>query len=273
MTGFSVDWLNSREAADQEARDSELLHSAVAFASTSTEGDAQSVIVDLGAGTGSTYRAFDGVNTSIACPLTWRLIDNDRALLEEAARRAHKDHLIETYELDLNRVDELPLGEARLITASAFFDLVSGSFIDRLISAVNQSNSGKPLGFYATLNYDGSTCWDPIHPLDQVVLGAFNSDQVTEKGFGTALGPSACDYLQQVLEHAGFSIKLADSPWRLEGKDSRLVAELIQGIGSAVRSSPEISAEDIAVWLDFRLSHVAFGSCSVGHTDLLAIRE
>ena len=271
MTGFSADWLNLRELADQQARNSALLRYAAAFAST--EVDAQSVVLDLGAGTGSTFRAFEHISPSLESPLTWRFVDNDRELLEEAARRGHKGRPIETYELDLNRVEDLPLGGVRLITASALFDLVSGPFVDRLIGAVNRAALDRPMGFYAALNYDGTTCWDPAHSLDQAVLDGFNDDQVTEKGFGPALGPGACDYIKQALEGVGYSVKLAASPWKLDGKNSQLVAELIQGIGNAVQSHPELAADDIAAWLEFRLSHAAFGSCIVGHIDLLAIRE
>jgi hypothetical protein len=112
-----------------------------------------------------------------------------------------------------------------------------------------------------------------VHPLDQQVLEAFNEDQTTDKGFGPALGPDACNYVKQALEQAGFGVRLATSPWQLEGKDSQLVTELIQGIGRAVQSRPQITREYITDWLAFRLAHVTTGSCRVGHTDLLAVRE
>ena len=271
MTGFSVDWLNLREAADRQARNGELLRVAATFAASG--GNSQRVVVDLGAGTGSTYRTFGQCNFPAEFAPTWRFVDNDRELLREAARRADQNHLIETYELDLNQVAQLPLAAVRLITASALFDLTSALFIDRLISEVDAASAGWSVGIYAALNYDGSTCWEPVHPLDQQVLKAFNVDQTTDKGFGPALGPDACNYVKQALEQAGFSVQLAASPWQLEGKDAQLVAELIQGIGSAVQSCPELVSEDIADWLAFRLAHVATCSCTVGHTDLLAIRE
>ena len=271
MTGFSVDWLNLREAADQQARNGELLRVAAAFAASG--GDAQAVVVDLGAGTGSTYRTFGQHGFSAKFTSTWRLVDNDRELLGEAARRADQNRRIETYELDLNDVAQLPLTAVRLITASALFDLVSAPFIDRLISEVDEASARRPVGIYAALNYDGSTCWDPVHPLDQQVLEAFNEDQTMDKGFGPALGPDACAYVKQALEQAGFGVQLATSPWQLEGNDSQLVAELIQGIGRAVQSRPQIKREDITDWLAFRLAHVTTGSCRVGHTDLLAVRE
>jgi len=271
MTGFSVDWLNLREGADQQARNSELLRVAATFAASG--GDSRAVVVDLGAGTGSTYRTFGQRSFPVEFTPTWRFVDNDRELLGEAARRADQNHLIETYELDLNQVAQLPLTAVRLITASALFDLVSAPFIDRLIAEVDAASAGRPVGIYAALNYDGSTCWDPVHPLDQQVLEAFNEDQITDKGFGPALGPDACNYVKRTLEQAGFGVQLATSPWQLDGKDAQLVAELIQGIGSAVQSCPELAPEDIADWLAFRLAHAATGSCRVGHTDLLAIRE
>ena len=116
MTGFSVDWLNLREAADQQARNSELLRVAAAFAASG--GDAQTVVVDLGAGTGSTYRTFGQHGFSAEFNSTWRLVDNDRELLGEAARRADQNRRIETYELDLNHVAQLPLTAVRFLGVS-----------------------------------------------------------------------------------------------------------------------------------------------------------
>ena len=161
MTGFSVDWLNLRKLLISR-RETELLRVAATFAGSG--GDSQAVVVDLGAGTGSTYRTFGQRSFPAEFTPTWRFVDNDRELLGEAARRADQNHLIETYEIDLNHVAQLPLTAVRLITASALFDLVSAPFIDRLIAEVDAASAGRPVGIYAALNYDGSTCWDPhIH--------------------------------------------------------------------------------------------------------------
>ncbi len=271
MSGFSVDWLNLREPADQRARNSGLLNKAVAFL-VETEGSSESeIVVDLGAGTGSSFRAMQPLLASHPKMQTWRLIDNDPVLLAEAMRRLQGKTEAEACEQNLNHIDVLPLTGVRMVTASALFDLVSASYIDQLVTKLAEAAQNTSLCFCAALNYDGTTQWDPVHPLDTEVLNAFNRDQQTDKGFGPALGPAACNYMQQALEEAGFTVELASSPWKLDAEDAELVAELIQGIAAAVRSDPEMDARAVDQWVEYRIANSQTGRCTVGHTDLLAI--
>ncbi len=274
MSGFSVAWLDLREGADNAARDKTLAAQALTWL---TSGDAGSmpIIVDLGSGTGSTLRALTHVGASPArdSPLSlngnfvWRLVDHDPALLNEALRRHGKTHIIEDHEADLLDLTTLPLSGARLVTASALFDLVSLSVVDALTARLVQHQAG----LYAALNYDGITCWEPPHPLDGRVLAAFNQDQRRDKGLGLALGPDAADYLQMALSRAGYTVWIADSPWELGPEDAALVRELIPGIANAVSDGYGLDKQALQEWQDFRLAHAATGRCVVGHQDVLAL--
>lgn len=281
MSGFSVAWLDLREGADNAARDKTLAAQALAWL---TAGDAgMPIVVDLGSGTGSTLRALTHVGASPARDipgtpardipesptrdLVWRLVDHDPALLNEALRRHGKTHVIEDHEADLLDLTTLPLTGARLVTASALFDLVSLSVVDALTARLVQHQAG----LYAALNYDGITHWEPPHPLDGRVLAAFNQDQRRDKGLGLALGPDAADYLQMALSRSGYTVWIADSPWELGPDDAALVRELIPGIASAVAEGYGLDKQALQEWQEFRLAHAATGRCVVGHQDVLAL--
>ena len=105
---FDLDWLALREPADREARDPALLAAAAAMA-----GDGR-VIVDLGCGSGATWRALAPL-TSADPP--WRLVDNDAVALEAAARRITAP-AVQCLRLDLRNLASLPLAGAGLVTAS-----------------------------------------------------------------------------------------------------------------------------------------------------------
>lgn len=264
MSGFSIDWLDLREVADRRARDNTLRDQAIQW----LEADKNPVMVDLGAGTGSTLRALTAPNQQA---LTWRLVDNDTALLDEAQRRHGETHRIEACIADLASLPTLPLAGARLVTASALFDLVSESFLDALATQLQAQNQRHPVGLYAALNYDGTTSWTPRHPLDDVVLAAFNLDQRTDKGFGLALGPDSAAVMQRRFTQAGFRVYSADSPWVLDGADQAMLAALITGIASAVAHHPNIEASALEDWVQFRLANADSGTCIVGHSDVLAL--
>jgi len=277
MSGFSLDWLDLREAADQRARDKNLLVDAMRFLDAVRENseaaDESRIVMDLGTGSGSTLRAFSSVMEAQANLHTWRLIDNDAKLLAAAKRRAPSGANTETYLLDLNNLAELPIEGVELMTSSALFDLVSERFVHELADTLLAHCKGKLPGFYSALNYDGNTDWSPAHPLDRDVLAAFNRDQQTDKGFGPALGPQSAPVMEQKFTKLGFAVACAQSPWQLNGNEAELVRELICGIGNAVKNDSMLEPNELHNWIKFRMAHADSGTCRVGHIDLLALPE
>ncbi len=265
MSGFSISWLDLRERADFAARDKTLVIQLLAWlASPEASNGADPLVVDLGSGTGSTLRALAKLG---APKFVWRLVDHDGALLDEALKRHLKTFLIEDYQADLTVMDELPLGGARLVTASALFDLASSDFVDKLVERLHRQRSG----LYAALNYNGIMSWEPAHPLDAAVGAAFNKDQLRDKGFGHALGPDAANYLQQALTRAGYAVFTALSPWVLTAADATLTNELIRGISAAVATGYGLDTVELKNWETFRLAHTTTGIGTVGHLDVLAL--
>jgi hypothetical protein len=278
MSGFSIDWLNLREDADERARSRALRQQALDWLGLAAPAAAvgmraapqpgEVIVTDLGSGTGATLRALSAPGSQ---HLVWRLVDHDGALLDEALRRHRRDYRIEDHQNDLAIVAELPLGGARLVTASALFDLVSAALVDRLVERLAGLCKGWPNGLYAALNYDGSTDWDPVHPYDTAVLAAFNRDQRRDKGLGHALGPDSGAYLQQALDAAGYRVQTAPSPWQLDGRDAALLRQLIEGMSAAVGGDAEIDPAQLRRWREFRLDCAATGRCRVGHVDVLGL--
>lgn len=263
MSGFSISWLNLREPADVAARNKPLAHKALEW----LELIPAPIVVDLGSGTGSTLRALSSLGGHGDNDKLWRLVDHDGDLLDEAVRRHAKEFQVEDHQSDLAIIEELLFGGARLVTASALFDLVSADLVNNLVKRLTE----KGIGVYAALNYDGETSWSPPHPSDAGVLAAFNQDQRRDKGLGAALGPDASTYLQTVFTQAGYQVSVAPSPWHLTKHDAELVRELINGIANVVTKHSVLSKGAIAVWREFRLAHLQDGECTVGHQDLLAL--
>lgn len=251
---FVLEWLDLREPADHAARDGGLLDAAADFL-TAAEAP---LAVDLGAGSGSTLRAFG----ERAAGARWRLVDRDRGLLAAAVERGGSG--VEVVEADLLGVDALPLAGARLVTASALFDLVSAAWVERFVDRL----AAEGIGLYAALSYDGAVVWDPELPEDGAVLAAFNAHQRGDKGFGPALGPEGGRHLARVLAGRGFSVAMAASPWRLGPGERELQAALAEGIAAAV-------GERAAAWGQARREAAMAGvsSCTVGHVDVLALPE
>ena len=268
MSGFSIEWLNLREASDHKARDRHLLKTAANWLNDLKSKD--KVIVDLGSGTGSTIRGLQRY-TELAPSIQWRLVDNDPELLAEAIHRHSEEYSIENFLVDLSKTQKLPLKSVSLITASALLDLVSGDFIRDLCQLIKEKNEDRPLGFYSALNYDGCIKWTPFHPLDAAILMNFNTDQRRDKGFGPALGPDATDFLKTQFHSTKFKCLSAKSPWLLGSADYLLTESLINGISGVAIQTDGLTNSDIQDWKTFRIENVRTGTCYLGHTDILVL--
>lgn len=247
---FTADWLALREPADHAARDGALLRRAAQAAG------AAPVILDLGCGTGSTVRA---MAPHLPAGTTWRLVDNDPALLALAAKAAGPE--TRTYSLDLADPGALPLDGVTLVTASALLDLMPRDWVAALAARLT-------VPFYAALSYDGHMSWDPADPLDAPVTEAFNRHQLGDKGLGPALGPGAVTASTAIFDAAGFDVAQADSPWVLGPDTAALHASLLEGIATAAAETGLAEALD---WGQRRRDRVVQTICTIGHGDILAL--
>ena len=270
MSGFSIEWLNLREASDHRARDKNLLKNAVDWLDNLQT--KERVIVDLGSGTGSTIRCLQRFTTQLPS-IQWRLVDNDPEVLAEAIGRHSNDYSVESFLLDLSETQKLPLDSVSMITASALFDLVSENFIQELCQLVKVKNDCRPVGLYSALNYDGCIKWTPSHPLDAAILVNFNTDQRRDKGFGPALGPDASDFLQSQFNVTKFQCLSANSPWLLDSGDYLLTESLINGISEVALQTDGLTNSDVLSWKAFRIKNIKTGSCFLGHTDILVLPQ
>ncbi len=132
MSGFSAEWLELREAYDRAARSGAVLDALrSAFAGASAV-----AVTDLGCGTGATLRA---IRPLLPARQSWRLVDNDAALLARAKAAAPADTAVATAMIDLARHLDEAIGQETepvpdLVTTSALLDLVSSAWLDRLLA-------------------------------------------------------------------------------------------------------------------------------------------
>jgi SAM-dependent methyltransferase len=248
--GFSPDWLALREPSDRAARDSGLMHAAVAAAGP------EPIILDLGCGTGSTVRA---LAPHLPEETKWRLVDHDPELLRRASVGIADSS--STHCLDIRDLAQLPVEGVTLVTASALLDLVSREWLLEVASRIR-------VPLYMALTYDGSMQWNPVEPDDGVVTEAFNRHQRGDKGFGQALGTDAVNTAREILEGAGFDVVVAPSPWQLGPEDATLQKALLEGIARAAAEAGEGCATS---WGARRIAGAHSSSCTIGHSDIVAI--
>jgi SAM-dependent methyltransferase len=264
VSGFSADWLSLREPYDVAARSPDVFSAVIdAF-----DGKPDLRVVDLGCGTGSTLRT---LAPRLGAGQNWRLVDHDRRLLDRASQSARALNVLATpIEADLNRDIEALLGEpADLVAMSALLDLVSAEWLDRFANAVAQ----RGLSVYAALSYDGRIEIAPAYPLDGKIVNAVNLHQLSDKGFGPALGPSAAAAAIDRLKQRGYSAHQAPVDWVASKKDAAFQLEIIRGWAAAARETGAVSMQDADAWLAFRESEIAAGRSSlrVGHVDFFAV--
>jgi hypothetical protein len=260
MSNFTADWLARREPYDLRARNRLVLEAVAAFCA----GFSSLSIVDLACGTGSTLRAM----TQFLPPFQrWRLVDNDLGLLLRAQKGPFPDGVsVSTNPVDLLHDLEAALdGPVDLVTTSAFLDLVSAEWAERLVIEA----AARRLPVYAALSYDGHMTFAPADPFDQRICAAFNRHQHTDKGFGVALGPTAAATVIHLFEKVGYAVMQGPSDWEISDD---FQFEIMSGCVAVVRETDEPTAADIAAWLSRRKVIAAAGGSSlrVGHVDFFA---
>ena len=263
MTDFDATWLSLREPADRAARDDEL----VAMLASHCRSLTDCAVLDLGCGTGSTWRA---LNEALPRAARWTLVDQDQRLLDAAARLVGERETIQFHQQDIRELAQLPLAKGVVVTASALFDLCSENYVASLIERI--ASDGCPL--YAALNFNGVIRWTIPHALDATVQADFNRHQQTDKGFGPALGPKATQSLADHLTAARYAVHIANSPWLMSAEQSALQRAFLGGLRQPLIEMGSLSASQIEEWFAFRFEMIEADGCvcEVGHSDLLAFR-
>jgi hypothetical protein len=263
MSGFSPEWLALRESHDLQARNPVAL---AAVADRFRSHDAVNV-VDLACGAGSTVRA---LGSHLPARQHWDLVDSDQHLLALACSgNAAGDVKLNAVPLDLRGNFEAVLDSTKhLITTSALLDLVSETWLDRLVRHL----ASRALPLYAALTYDGRANFSPSDPRDEIITSAVNAHQRTDKGFGPALGPSAAAEAISRFEAVGYSIVQGHSDWQIGTADREMQRELLSGWAQAAREIEALSHRDIDDWLARRNEKVDQNASAirVGHVDFFA---
>ncbi|MBD1548965.1 class I SAM-dependent methyltransferase [Roseibium aggregatum] len=263
MSGFSADWLRLREPVDLAARNGQV---EAAFLSALPKGPVR--LMDLASGAGSTVAA---LSDRLGASQDWLLTDNDPALLEVSRKRYSQfgKGAVACRQVDLSAdLASLPFAEVDGVMTSAFLDLVTRPFLERLVGLVTAAR----LPFLASLTYDGRASCTPADPFDEDIRQAMNAHQKTDKGFGAALGPDAADAAEALFAAAGYRVVSGPSDWHA-GREARdFQRELISGWVSAGLEMG-LEPERLSGWLDRRMEQISDGNLviEVGHRDIAAI--
>jgi hypothetical protein len=292
MSKFSTEWLSLREPIDHRSRNQDLQAQVINYlGKVKTVYPGSVRLTDLGSGTGSNLRALAPHLNTVQ---HWTLTDYDEELLQAARTtlltwadseianhvlgsmvdpstqikpifiiKENKKMTVEFRCVDLNKDYRTILDEpADIITAAAFFDLVAEPWLSQFCAYLS-----KPL--YTVLTYDGIEKWSPPEIMDVDILKAFHQHQITDKGFGCALGPTASERMQSLLREYDFNTFCAASPWILDNQDHRLIEQLAIGTAGAVREINTIPNHLVDQW---EQSRCQASNCEIGHIDLFAYK-
>jgi SAM-dependent methyltransferase len=292
VSGFSADWLRQREPFDAAARAEAAVPLRLAdWMATRRHGAGVMPwrVIDLGCGTGANLRV---LAPQLGGVQHWLAVDHDADLLAcwpqalsdvgEGLRVVQKDAMlrlrgpgfdatIERRPLDLaSQLETLPFDSATLVTASALLDLVSATWLQRLVDACSRARAAALF----TLSVDGRHLWDPVDPDDAQAGALFDAHQQRDKGFGPALGLRAIGVAADAFRAAGYTVQTAQSDWWLDGRSDPAARELqcalIDGIaGAAIEQDPS-ATHALQAWRSRRLAMAGSATLRVGHVDLLA---
>ena len=284
--GFSRAWLSLREPADHQARSERLTQHLLSWANQ------HDVLhcVELGAGTGSNLRYL--------CPRLghkqhWTLIDNDSNLLEQlpgivqrwadeqqiSCRLQNKELVLsnESFSARVSWVQQdlseqlgnWSLADIQLVCASALLDLTSALWLEKLASLCINAQCAALF----VLNYNGYIHWQDSIEQDPLINTLLNAHQLSDKGFGPALGPQAGKFIAKCFERHNRHVVTEPSNWQINPSMTAMQANLIEGWAAACIEQDVDLSTQINHWKSHRLQacHDRQSTLIVGHTDLLSL--
>ena len=283
MTRFESEWLSLREPLDAASRPP-----GIAETLKRVMPDRPIQIIDLATGTGANLRYLSQI---LGGRQEWRLIDRDQTLLDAIpailsewvvgfrgdVMRSGAELIVRGQDFECHTRTErkdlatdlatLNFPAAALISGSALLDLVSDSWLQELAERCRAAQAN----VLFALNYDGRMQFDPNEPDDGRVRELVNLHQVTDKGFGKALGPTAGQAAVRTFERLGYRVESACSEWRMGPSDQAVQVALLDTWLTAAREIAPDEAPALRNWALRRREHVACGrsQLSVGHIDLL----
>ena len=289
-SGFSERWLKLREPADHAARSGVLTEQLISWAAES--GKKALRILELGSGTGSNIRY---LMPHLGHNQQWTVLDNDanliahlplalkpwadinNALLKLESNQLFIEHQNFSAEITCRvsdiaaNIQNLCEGKTDLITASALLDLTSAQWLDNLANIVNTHRCASLFA----LNYDGSIQWQPLLDSDSTVTKLLNAHQLSEKGFGKALGPSAGQHYADALAALNHRVICKRSGWLIEPQSNDLQAAIIDGWKEAAIEQSVSDEPLINDWHTTRAQAIRQkqSTLRVGHVDVLSLPQ
>ena len=262
MSGFSADWLSLREPVDKRSRNRAILAAIEGYFQTRDSITA----IDLASGRGSLIRA---LTDRLPARQHWYAVDNEAVLLQDTKLATGETIRIEPRLIDLaDALEKVIALEADLVATSAFIDLVSDRWLDRLVGGL----VAKSVPAYFAMSYDGRVTCEPHHPLDDAVIAAFGHHQLRDKGFGPALGPGAGEAAAAKFTAAGYVVHREHADWHVTPDEAALQTMMVDGWFAAVQETMEIDSDRLREWHEQRLRWIADGvaKMTVGHLDIWA---
>ncbi len=253
-----------REHADGRSRSRTLAVAAARMAR------APIVVHDLGVRTGS---MMPWLAPFLPDPQSWVLHEATSAMSARASEEwadvtKGRRIAIRSSAADAAHLPEDALTGASLVTSSGLLDVITREEAESLVRACVLAGAPALL----TLTVTGRIGLDPLDPGDRVFESAFNDHQRRTAGDHRLLGPDAVGTVVGLFRAAGWSVRIADSPWRLDRADHELIAEWLDGrISAAVEERPALEE-----WADeysrTRTRQLAEGTLRivVEHQDILA---
>ncbi|MEJ8821105.1 class I SAM-dependent methyltransferase [Variovorax humicola] len=288
MTGFSADWLALREPCDLAARARSADSLALRSLASRLRGAGALRVLDLACGTGANLRA---LAPQLGGSQQWLLIDHDPALLAALAQhfaawaRAQgfacrtvaeglrlegagwrADVVFRRADLATG-LDALPFHAAQLVTASALLDLVSAAWLDALLGQALAANSA----LLFALTVDGLVEWNEADADDDRIHALFSAHQLSDKGFGPALGTGAPSHVVARLRGPGFTLRQARSDWYIEPSRHAMLDAMVHGMAAAALEQDASAQALVHGWKARRLAAIERTSLRVGHVDVLAV--